>query len=72
MHRLGLPGPLGPLAESDLVAALSELVGFDPEPGVYCWPRAGGGPGRAVGASARCSASHRSTASRCCATAAWS
>jgi len=36
VHHLGLPGPLGPLAESDLVAALSELVGFDPEPGVYC------------------------------------
>ncbi|HVH21202.1 MAG TPA: hypothetical protein VNA11_01975 [Pseudonocardia sp.] len=46
IERLGLPGlrvhhlrlrpPIGPLAEADLVAALSELVGFDPEPGVYC------------------------------------
>lgn len=36
VHRLGLTGPLGPPAEADLVAALSELVGFDPEPGVYC------------------------------------
>ncbi|MGH8917389.1 MAG: hypothetical protein ACRD0H_03475, partial [Actinomycetes bacterium] len=37
-------------AESDLVAAMSELVGFDPEPGVYClapapWPT---DPGREV------------------------
>jgi hypothetical protein len=36
VHHLGLPAPLSPLAEPDLVAALSELVGFDPEPGVYC------------------------------------
>ncbi len=36
LHRLGLRGPLGPGHENDLVAALSELVGFDPEPGVYC------------------------------------
>jgi hypothetical protein len=36
LHRLGLRPPLGPQAEGDLVAALSELVGFDPEPGVYC------------------------------------
>lgn len=36
LHRLGLRPPLSPLAEGDLVAALSELVGFDPEPGVYC------------------------------------
>jgi len=36
VHRLGLRGPLGPAAESDVVAAMSELVGFDPEPGVYC------------------------------------
>ncbi|WP_345379792.1 hypothetical protein [Pseudonocardia yuanmonensis] len=36
VHRLGLPGRIGPAAEDDLVAALSELVGFDPEPGVYC------------------------------------
>lgn len=36
VHRLGLPGRLGGTAEADLVAALSELVGFDPEAGVYC------------------------------------
>ena len=34
LHRLALPSPLGTAAEPDLVAALSELVGFDPEPGV--------------------------------------
>lgn len=34
LHRLALPQPLGATAEPDLVAALSELVGFDPEPGV--------------------------------------
>ncbi|MCF7553343.1 hypothetical protein [Pseudonocardia sp. WMMC193] len=36
VHRLGLPGRLGADAADVLVAALSELVGFDPEPGVYC------------------------------------
>lgn len=36
VHRLGLPGRIAATAEDDLVAALSELVGFDPEPGVYC------------------------------------
>ncbi len=36
VHRLGLRPPLVATDESDLVAALSELVGFDPEPGVYC------------------------------------
>lgn len=36
LHRLGLPIPLPPGAEDDVVAALSELIGFDPEPGVYC------------------------------------
>lgn len=41
VHRLGLRAPLGPGAEDDLVAALSELVGFDPEPGVYCLAPAG-------------------------------
>lgn len=34
LHRLALRAPLGTAAEPDLVAALSELVGFDPEPGV--------------------------------------
>ena len=36
LHRLGLSSPLPAEAEGDLVAALSELIGFDPEPGVYC------------------------------------
>jgi hypothetical protein len=36
LHRLGLPNPLPATAEGDLVAAMSELVGFDPEPGLYC------------------------------------
>lgn len=36
VHRLALSRPLGPAAEEDLVAAVSELVGFDPEAGVYC------------------------------------
>jgi hypothetical protein len=36
LHRLGLRTPLGLWAEHDVVAAISELVGFDPEPGVYC------------------------------------
>jgi hypothetical protein len=36
VHRLGLRPPLGTAADGDLVAALSELVGFDPEPGVQC------------------------------------
>lgn len=35
-HRLALPAPFGGDREDDLVAALSELVGFDPEPGVVC------------------------------------
>lgn len=50
LHRLGLHAPLGPSAEPDLVAALSELVGFDPEPGVYCLAPAPGpmDPGRVV------------------------
>ena len=50
LHRLGLRPPLGPAAEADLVAALSELVGFDPEPGVYCLAPAPapGDPGRTV------------------------
>jgi len=36
VHRLDLTTPLNPNIEPDLIAALSELVGFDPEPGVYC------------------------------------
>jgi hypothetical protein len=36
VHRLDLPVPLSVLGEDDLVAGLSELIGFDPEPGVVC------------------------------------
>jgi hypothetical protein len=36
VHRLALRPPVGTGADDDLVAALSELVGFDPEPGVQC------------------------------------
>ena len=36
VHRLGLRAPLGAEADADLVAAMSELVGFDPDPGVEC------------------------------------
>ena len=36
VHRLGLPSVLPATAADDLVAALSELIGFDPEPGLYC------------------------------------
>jgi hypothetical protein len=46
--RLGLRTPFAPTAEDDLVAALSELVGFDPEPGVYCLAPADLDPARAV------------------------
>ncbi|WP_219412647.1 hypothetical protein [Pseudonocardia nigra] len=35
LHRLGLRQPLDGSAEGDVIAALSELVGFDPEPGLY-------------------------------------
>ena len=36
VHRLALDAPLSEDVEDDLVAALSELVGFDPGRGVYC------------------------------------
>jgi len=54
-HRLGLPAAFGGEAETDIVAALSELVGFDPEPGVYCLaPAAVGDPaGNTVTRAAR-------------------
>jgi hypothetical protein len=57
MHRLGLSLPQVAGAEADLVAALSELVGFDPEPGVYCLAPADApgdlGRAAAVGAAQR-------------------
>jgi hypothetical protein len=54
-HRLGLPATFGREALTDIVAALSELVGFDPEPGVYCLaPALAADPaGTAVTAAAR-------------------
>jgi hypothetical protein len=41
-----------PGAEADLVAAMSELVGFDPEPGVYCLAPTPSDPGRVAAARA--------------------
>jgi hypothetical protein len=35
-HRLALPLPFGVERTGDVVAAMSELIGFDPEPGVFC------------------------------------
>jgi hypothetical protein len=35
-HRLALPAPFGDERVDDVVAAMSELVGFDPDPGVFC------------------------------------
>jgi hypothetical protein len=57
LHRLGLTPPQVAGAEADLVAAMSELVGFDPEPGVYCLAPADApadlGRAAAVGAAQR-------------------
>jgi hypothetical protein len=47
-HRLALPMPFGDDREDDLVAALSELIGFDPEPGVFCLVPVGDDPCRAA------------------------
>jgi hypothetical protein len=35
LHRLGMRPPFPMTAENDLLAGMSELIGFDPEPGVY-------------------------------------
>lgn len=35
-HRLALPTPFGVERTDDVLAAMSELIGFDPEPGVVC------------------------------------
>lgn len=53
VHRLALRRPLSPAVEDDLVAALSELVGFDPEPGVYCLAPASPADGVLVRAAQR-------------------
>jgi hypothetical protein len=45
VHRLGLRAPVAAAAEADVVAGLSELVGFDPEAGVYCLAPAAPLPG---------------------------
>jgi hypothetical protein len=52
VHRLDLPVPLSVLGEDDLVAGLSELIGFDPEPGVVCLAPLPVGPDAAVLSSA--------------------
>ena len=52
VHRLGFEQPINPGTEDELVAALSELVGFDPEPGVYCLAPASP-PGGAVSRAAQ-------------------
>jgi hypothetical protein len=52
VHRLGLDQPINLGTEDELVAALSELVGFDPEPGVYCLAPASSS-GDAVGRAAQ-------------------
>jgi hypothetical protein len=41
-HRLALRRPLGDPEVTDLVGALSELIGFDPGPKVYCLAPDGG------------------------------
>ena len=57
VHHLDLAGPITPNVEPDLIAAMSELVGFDPEPGVYCLaPEAAAGD---VGRSAMAAAAQR-------------
>ena len=44
-HRLALSAPLRVEHTDDMVAAASELIGFDPEPGVLCLvPGPGDGP----------------------------
>lgn len=53
VHRLGLTHPIGPSDEDELVAAMSELVGFDPEPGVYCLAPASPAGGAIAGAAQR-------------------
>ncbi|WP_156819620.1 hypothetical protein [Pseudonocardia sp. HH130630-07] len=43
VHRLGLRWIVQDADEQDLVAALSELIGFDPDGGTYCAAPAGSG-----------------------------
>lgn len=47
-HRLALPVPFGVERTGDVVAAMSELIGFDPEPGVFCLVPGTGGGARAA------------------------
>jgi hypothetical protein len=42
-HRLAIPPPFGVERTDDVVAAMSELIGFDPEPGVVCLVAGSGG-----------------------------
>ncbi|HTK67598.1 MAG TPA: hypothetical protein VL595_34820 [Pseudonocardia sp.] len=47
-HRLALPVPFGVERTGDVVAAMSELIGFDPEPGVFCLVPGNGDGSRAA------------------------
>lgn len=47
-HRLALPVPFGVERTGDVVAAMSELIGFDPEPGVFCLVPGNGDSSRAA------------------------
>ena len=47
-HRLALPLPFGVERTGDVVAAMSELIGFDPEPGVFCLVPGNGDGSRAA------------------------
>jgi hypothetical protein len=54
-HRLALPAPFGPDRTDDVIAATSELIGFDPEPGLVCLvpgPGDEGGPSHSTVAAA--------------------
>ena len=58
-HRLALRSPIDVSGSGDLLAALSELVGFDPEPGLFLLA-----PGAGAGAGAGGRAGDRAMAAR--------
>lgn len=47
-HRLALPTPFGVERTPDVLAAMCELIGFDPEPGVICLVPGSGESGRSA------------------------
>lgn len=47
-HRLALPTPFGVERTDDVLAAMCELIGFDPEPGVVCLVPGSGETSRAA------------------------